>query len=574
MQKPEVPVVDHLVLLPLAQGLDGQPDLLVLLVHRIIEQVGDAGMEPEHGLGHVQLVLTGRQLVVDEGLRQPRLAGVASGQLDGGLPRLVLGLLQARLEILDVREQRRGLLNQILEHLLRQDQHRARRHRLDGEFPEVIRLHHRLIPEVVSIGQHVEGDRITILTLPQLLGLAVGQQVHVVRGLACLDDELARLVLPLNEPAGEGSEQRVIALQAAQQGQLAKFLGNHFHLGADVAEAQAPIPHGIGQAAVDAVHATRHLHPGQHFQQPPVGDSLHLRPRLGRRRQLAGSVRPQARLMLLNLTTASRIDWICHEVLPSTLCELQMNGLRLVPADLDALEDAECVRDEDRRGEVGADEVGHDRLLVDAHEPDIQAGLDLIRDLPRVQADDALVVRSRAHQQDGAGAAVADGDLVAGHDGDAAPSRNHVAVHLDAGGVDAPAAALLAEGRDGARVGQEERGILPHGGQQLIHVIRGRRPAAGVDALLEIGVVQEPELAVVDQLVLLALLQRLDGQPELLLGLIHRVVEQIGDAGVDLQHRLGHAQLILPRRRLVIDEGARQDGLALVTRGQLDGGLA
>src|SRR5688500_4901833 len=37
--------------------------------------------------------------------------------------------------------------------------------------------------------------------------------------------------------------------------------------------------------------------------------------------------------------------------------------------DLDVLEDAERVRDQDRDGVVGAHEVGHDGLLVDAHEP-------------------------------------------------------------------------------------------------------------------------------------------------------------------------------------------------------------
>ena len=55
-----------------------------------------------------------------------------------------------------------------------------------------------------------------------------------------------------------------------------------------------------------------------------------------------------------------------------------------------------------------------------------------------------------------------------------------------------------------------------------------------MDALREIGVVKEPELAVVDHLVLLPLAQGLDGQPELLARLVHRVAEQVGDAGVDL----------------------------------------
>ena len=99
-------------------------------------------------------------------------------------------------------------------------------------------------------------------------------------------------------------------------------------------------------------------------------------------------------------------------------------------------------------------------------------------------------------------------------------------------------------------------------------------PAAGMDALLEIRVVQQPEVAVVDHLVLLALLQRLDGQPQLLLGLVHRVAEEVGDAGVHVEHGLGHAQLVLAGRELVVDEGARQRLLSRVARGQLDGRLS
>ena len=113
------------------------------------------------------------------------------------------------------------------------------------------------------------------------------------------------------------------------------------------------------------------------------------------------------------------------------------------------------------------------------------------------------------------------------------------------------------------RVGEEQlRLAAPR--QQLVHVVRGRRAGAGVDPLLEVGVVQQAELAVVDQLVLLALAQRLDGQPQLLLDLVHRLVVEVGDAGVDAQHRLRDAELVLARRQLVVDERAGQRRLAVV----------
>lgn len=96
----------------------------------------------------------------------------------------------------------------------------------------------------------------------------------------------------------------------------------------------------------------------------------------------------------------------------------------------------------------------------------------------------------------------------------------------------------------------------------------------GLDALLEVGVVQEPELAVVDQFVLLALAQRLDGEPQLFLGLVHRAVVEVGDPGVDPEDGLCDGELVLARVELVVDEGAGQFGLADVPGGHGDLGLA
>ena len=66
------------------------------------------------------------------------------------------------------------------------------------------------------------------------------------------------------------------------------------------------------------------------------------------------------------------------------------------------------------------------------------------------------------------------------------------------------------------------------------------------------GVGQQAELRVVDQVVFLAFAQRLDGQPQLLLHLVHRVVEQVRDPGVHAQHALRHAQLVLARLHVVV----------------------
>ena len=146
--------------------------------------------------------------------------------------------------------------------------------------------------------------------------------------------------------------------------------------------------------------------------------------------------------------------------------------------------------------------------------------------------------------------------------------------HVDARRVDARGGCTPGRRPRWPRVGQEERGSCAAAASSSSRSSGVGGPRAGVDALLEVGVVQQPELAVVDQLVLLALAQRLDGQPELLLGLVHRLVVEVGDAGVDPQHGLRDAQLVLAGRQLVVDEGARQRGLALVAGGDLDLGLA
>ena len=145
--------------------------------------------------------------------------------------------------------------------------------------------------------------------------------------------------------------------------------------------------------------------------------------------------------------------------------------------------------------------------------------------------------------------ACGDRDLVAREDRHAAPGGHRCPSTSTRLRVEPAAVALAAERGDGPRVGEEAAWVLPTPAEQLVQVVGGGRAACGWDALLEVGVVQQAELAVVDQLVLLALAQRLDGQPELLLGLVHRLVVEVGDAGVDAQHGLGDAQLVLAGRR-------------------------
>lgn len=73
---------------------------------------------------------------------------------------------------------------------------------------------------------------------------------------------------------------------------------------------------------------------------------------------------------------------------------------------------------------------------------------------------------------------------------------------------------------------------------------------------------------------LLPLAQRLDGEPQLLLGLVHRLVVEVRHAGVDPQHGLGDAEFVLARTKFVVHEGAGQFGLSAVAGRHGDLGLA
>src|SRR6266516_7984040 len=139
-------------------------------------------------------------------------------------------------------------------------------------------------------------------------------------------------------------------------------------------------------------------------------------------------------------------------------------------AELDVLQDAEGVGDQHGGRVVGADQVGHDRLVVDAHEPDRQARLVLVGNAGLVQAYHALVLLAGPHDQDRGGAAGADRQLVAGEQRDAPPVVDPAALHLNRRRVDPPAVAFAAERGDGVGMGEEEVRLAPPA-EQLVEVV-------------------------------------------------------------------------------------------------------
>ena len=66
-------------------------------------------------------------------------------------------------------------------------------------------------------------------------------------------------------------------------------------------------------------------------------------------------------------------------------------------------------------------------------------------------------------------------------------------------------------------------------------------PTAAATPLLSVSDASKAAHTAADQFMLLALPQHLDRQPQLLFDLVHRLVIQIGDPGMDAQDGLGHA---------------------------------
>lgn len=113
-------------------------------------------------------------------------------------------------------------------------------------------------------------------------------------------------------------------------------------------------------------------------------------------------------------------------------------------------------------------------------------------------------------------------------------------------------------------MGEKERRLLPHLGDQTVQVVRGRRAADRRQPLGVLGAGQQPVLRAVDQFALLVLLDGLNGQPELLGDLVVRAGIEVRDPGVDIENGLDRSEAVLAGIRLVVDEGVRERGLVVI----------
>lgn len=152
------------------------------------------------------------------------------------------------------------------------------------------------------------------------------------------------------------------------------------------------------------------------------------------------------------------------------------------------------------------------------------------------------------------------------------PHRDRTPFDLRGSGVQTAAVAFAPEGGDGLRMGEEEPDP-PATCEEFVEVVRAGRSGAAVDASAQVGVVEEPEVTVVDHPVLLSRTQGFEGEQELLFDLVHGFVVEVGHPCVYPQHGLGHTRFVVAGRALVVRERALERGFTGVTRGQADVGL-
>ncbi len=298
MQQAELAVVDHLVLLALAQRLDGQPQLFLDLVHRVAVQVTDACVGPQHRLCDAQFVFARREFVVGEGAGHAWFAVVAGGDLDGRLATGVARRRGVRPGCREVFAQLRGAVRDLLRGLPGQGHDGDPGDRAVGVLPGSGGVGEQLVAEVVAPGQGPQNRFVAVLAGADPVDPAVRDEHQAVGRRARRGDHVPGRVLVLDEALAERAEHLAVG-EVAQRGQFAQFVGDDRYFGAGDGEVDAPVPDGVGQPPVDAVRTARDLHPGQQPQQPARGDALHLRDGLGGRGQIACRARRQTGILRL-----------------------------------------------------------------------------------------------------------------------------------------------------------------------------------------------------------------------------------------------------------------------------------
>jgi hypothetical protein len=232
----------------------------------------------------------------------------------------------------------------------------------------------------------------------------------------------------------------------------------------------------------------------------------------------------------------------------------------MILSDFDVFEGRNGVLYEDSRGTIKRDQIRGDGLVVNAHEAHRKARGLFARKSGLEEANDTLLFFSDAQQKNVGlpagplGFLVSvDLELVGGDQWNSSPSHKGRTKERDHWRWYAAARTLPAKRSDGARVGEKERGLLPHFSQKLLQIVRCRSAFAGLDALAGRDIFQKAVVWIIDEFAFLIFLYVCDGEPQLLAHLIAGIAVEIGNASVDVQDGGNSAEGVFARLFFVVD---------------------
>ena len=222
MKQPELGIVDDLGFLALLHSLDGQSQLLAQLLVHVVVEIGDASMQADDRLHHVQGVLARRFLVVDEGPLQLGLAVTVGGNLDPGLTVLVVanagGVVLAG-ELFDLLAQLRRFPEQLAEPLALESQE-DRRSQSAGRCGMAPVTDESRLTEVIALSVKRQAELFAVSVGRRHFDLALDDDVELAAGIALLVERLVGIVALVEQKLGERADQLIVGL--AQQGDRAK----------------------------------------------------------------------------------------------------------------------------------------------------------------------------------------------------------------------------------------------------------------------------------------------------------------------------------------------------------------
>ena len=196
----------------------------------------------------------------------------------------------------------------------------------------------------------------------------------------------------------------------------------------------------------------------------------------------------------------------------------------VIVSNLDIFEHCYGIVGERCEAEILCKQVAGYAKLVETHQTGRERRGYLTWNTCLMQTYDTLFLLAGAHKDDVCGSYATVGEiltlnlhLVARNDWHTAPQDHLGAEEVGCLWWNATPSALTLEGCYGTWMGHEERRALPNERQQCVEVVGSRRTVASGDTVAWVNAGKKTEVAVVDEFPLLAFLNTLDAESELLL---------------------------------------------------------